>query len=117
MDVWKAKGWHETRVEWTRNSNGTGWLRIDRGAGVAIKRSEADVFEVLLDHLGEDDGWKARVYVLRRLRRESGRKVTSGALRNRTYLLRNALERAGYDRWLVQCHPTRGMRFALRPRS
>lgn len=104
-------------VEWTRATNGGGLLRIDEGKTFEVKRGEAEVLEVLLEDRSEaDDGlidWKEQTYIRARVGRKAGRTVSPGALRTRIYRLRGTLERAGYDRRLIQCHLERGMRFAL----
>ena len=104
-------------VDWTRVANGDGLLCIDGGPQFTVKRAQADLFEVLLEDRGEDDDslidWKEQNYILVRVGCKGRTRLTPGNLRTRTHRLRDALERAGYDRWLIQGHAGRGMRFAL----
>ena len=104
-------------VDWTRVANGDGMLRIDGGRQFTMKPAQADLFEVLIEDRGEDDDslidWKEQNYLLVRVGCKGRTRLTPGNLRTRTHRLRDALERAGYDRWLVQGHAGRGMRFAL----
>jgi DNA-binding winged helix-turn-helix (wHTH) protein len=65
---------------------------------------------------GEDDlvAWRSREDLLEFLRGQTGRKIPARYINNIVHLLKNAFQKKGLDRRLIQTHERKGVRLALK---
>lgn len=102
------------------HSNGTVVFSIDGGAEFSLAPRLAEVFQFIASGAKEgrgDDplvGWRRRADIKAFLEQHAGKSVSAGYVNSMVNLLRDSLDKAGYDRGLIQTHARLGVRLALK---
>jgi hypothetical protein len=102
----------------TRNPDDSASVEIDGGKAFHLPPRLADVLECLASPGAESAGslvpWKSRDSVREWLEVKACKKLDGQYVNKLICKLRWRLERAGLDRRLIQSHPSKGVRFALK---
>jgi hypothetical protein len=96
---------------------------IDGGDTFSLGPRLAEVFQYLAsgdkDRSGQDAlvVWRSRMEIIAYLEKRAGKAFRTNYVNGMVYLLKNALQNAGYDPKLIQTHRKKGIRLAFKHRD
>ena len=101
-----------------RSPNGAADVEVDGAKPFRVAAQLAALLQVLATDTDPGSGelvdWKDKTEIARQLRNRTGDLLDPGYVKKIVHKLRQGFHRNGANRYLIQSHPRRGYRFALR---